>query len=218
MKESPITEDEHGRLARAHANALLGAVKDPDLSQEINLRLLKEFQATWQPRLSDKEYTALYRTYTDWVLADVRSISGSGPTNRIQMISPESIPDGTEIHRPNRDPMLTTKWLALVRKTNNFAEDAARKIANTTTSGGDGAKEFESQLDQFLRFLSLDPPNEAETDEIIKIFHDQIHAALARKVAEQKENSPPVESSGCLGVVALLALTPLALILSWTYA
>ena len=218
MNDSPITDLELSQLARAHANALIDSVKNPQLSEEINLRLLKEFQATWQPALSDKEYTALYQTYTSWLLTDFKNHSNPGSSTRIQRVSPEQIEDGTEIHRPNRAPMLTPKWLALVRKTHEIAEHAARKIAITTKSGGDGVKELENQLDAFLRIISKDPPNEEETDEIIKIFYAQTNIALANELGAQKESAPPSKSSGCLGVLALFMLAPLALILSWSYA
>lgn len=218
MTTSPITDDELSRLAGAHASALIDSATDPGLSEEINLRLLNEFQATWQPSLSDKEYTALYKTYTSWLLTDLKNHSNPGSSIRIQRISPEQIEDGSEIHRPDRAPMLTPKWLELVRRTHDISKDAAKKIAATTMSGGDGTKELENQFHAFLRILSKDPPNEEETDEIIRIFYSQTNIALAHELETKNDAAPPKKSSGCLGIVALFMLTPLALLISWSYA
>ena len=219
MTNPPITQEELSRLARTHASTVIAAGIDTDQALEINARLLKEFQLTWQPSFSDKQYTALFNTYTNWVLAEIKNHCSPGMATKIDMIAPESIPDGTEIYRPNRDPMPSNKWLALVRKTHETAESSAKTIAAVTKSGGDGRQEIAHQFDAFLRLITTkDPPNDEEMDEIVKIYYAQTEVALGRELNLQAATTSPTKASGCFGVVALFVLTPLVLLVSWSYA
>ena len=190
-----------------------------DEGEAMSRRLFGEFQKKWQPSLTDKEYTALFKTYSNWVIADVSNHYKPGSATRAPAVNPGSILDGDEIPRPDAESMSANELNSLLEKAKLMAEGAASEIASITRSGGDGNKALQDRLNTFLRFAATRKPTEDEGERLIKAFQDALKSALQKELdsgGNTSPESPP--KSGCLGVIALIALVPVAASLSWAYA
>lgn len=81
MSGSMMSEEQLRRLAHAHASAVIDAGSDVQGSA-VHQTMLERFRETWQPQLSDKEYTALYRTYCNWAIAEISNRMSPGSAGR----------------------------------------------------------------------------------------------------------------------------------------
>ena len=76
--------------------------KENDNHNLVISKKLRQFEAAYQTLLSDKVYTALYRTYSDWLLCEVKNHFSPGSSTPIKPIKPSSISDNEVIYRRNR--------------------------------------------------------------------------------------------------------------------
>lgn len=218
MAERIISQPELERIVQQDAEIIISAGLGRP-GEVVSQRLFEDFRRQWQPSVSDKEYTALFRTYSNWVIAAVANHLKPGSVIPAPSVSATSIQDGDEIPRPDAEPMKVAQLESLVREAQLMAEHAAYEIASTTRNGGDGKEALSERLDSFLRFAAAQKPNEDESDKLLKAYQTALNSALQRELDSGASTSQSSSrSSGCLGVVALFALTPLALLLTWAYA
>lgn len=220
MTDSSISQVQLEHLARQHAVAVVEAGDVDGRGAELHKVLLEKFRDTWQPSLSDKAYTALYRTYTDWVMAAISNHYRPGSVVAGPFISPSSIPDGFEIVRANAEPMSAERWDMLAKQAVSIAKKSAEKVAEISKTGGDGRSEMSTQLDIFLRASAAYKPNEDESIKVLEIYHSALNAALKSEVDKIGSQSSESYSSksGCLGVIALFAIVPFYSFYVWIFS
>jgi hypothetical protein len=218
MTETIISQDDLERIVRRDAEIIIGAGTG-HAGELAAQRLFEEFRQQWQPRLQDKDYTALFNTYSNWVVADVSNHYKPGSATRNPPVTSGSILDGDEIPRPDAAPMSEGELASLLEQAKSMAEAAASEIASTTRNGGDGNKVLQDRLNAFLRFAATHKPTEDEGERLIKAFQDALRPALQRELDSKNGTSPESPPKpGCLGAVALIALMPVIASLSWAYA
>lgn len=136
-------------LASAQANELFALRCAGHEAEALRLReeQLRNFQQTYQPALSGKEYTALFRTYNDRFDTALRNLFVPGSAVSAPAVSADSIGDGDEIYRPGTEMSDPGKWRSFLAQAEGRAERAAKEIAALAASGGDtDARMKEQQL------------------------------------------------------------------------
>lgn len=217
MTERIVSQAELERIVQRDAEAIVSAGLGRP-GEAMSQHLFEEFRQQWQPSLSDKEYSALFRTYSNWVIAAVTNHYKPGSVMRAPAVVAASIQDGDEIARPDAEPMSEEKLEPLINKSKFMGESDASEIASTTRNGGDGSEVLRERLDRFLRFAAAQKPNEDEGERLLKAYQTALNSALQRELESGVRTSQPSSSSsGCFGVVALCALVPFTPLLAWVY-
>ena len=152
MTQSIIAIEELRRIAQQHATAVVAAEANGTDGQSLHRELLQDFQQARQPFLSDKQYTALYRNYSDMVLTAVKNHYAPGSATEQPPVQVSSIQDGEEIYRPNAVAMKPAQWDAYILEVVAMAERFAHEIAVLAAHGGNTAARMEEQQFEAARF------------------------------------------------------------------
>lgn len=185
MTHTIIAITELQRLAHAHAMAVVTAEATDGSGQTVNRQLLEEFRQARQPFLSDKQYTALYRTYINLFTTAVTNHYAPGSAVAAAPVRISSIKDGEEIYRPNAVPMSATQWDAYSGEVVQMAERFAREIAVLAAHGGDTDARMKEQQFEAAKFSLDHGLNEEEQGRETKIYKDAFMNALEHEVNER---------------------------------
>jgi hypothetical protein len=185
MTQSIIPIEELRRIAQRHAMAVVEAQASDGSGELLHRELLQEFQRARQPFLSDKQYTALYRTYADMVLVIIKNHYQPGSATEQPPVQISSIKDGDEIYRPNAVAMTPRQWDVHIREVIAMAERFAHEVAVLASHGGDVKARMEEQQLEAARF-SLDRGlSEDEMDRQRSIYKEAFENALEREANER---------------------------------
>jgi hypothetical protein len=185
MTQSIIAIDELRRIAIQHAMAVVDAQASSGTGETLHGELLQEFQRSRQPFLSGKQYTALYRTYSDMVLVAIANHYTPGSAVEQSPVQISSIRDGNEIYRPNSVAMKHAQWDAYIHEVVAMAERFAHEVAVLAVHGGDTKARMEEQQFEAAKF-SLDRGlTDDEMNRQNAIYKDAFLKALERAVNEK---------------------------------
>ena len=171
---------------------------------------LEQFRLANQPHLSDKQYTALYRTYTDYfVYASKKLLDPSADLSPVMPTASSAVADGDEVYRPNAAPLSADQWAAHVKEVQALAVRFAHEVAVLASTGGDTTSRMAEQQLEAASF-SLDRGlNDSERAKIAPIYKQAFLSALeeaagaAEHAALGRSNAPRTSSSGDLGELAV---------------
>lgn len=169
-------------LAYRHAREVVDARARDDTGEARNLALLEEFQRARQPFLSDKQYTALYRTYTDLVTTAVTNHYFPGSAVAKAPVRVSDIKDGDEIYRPNALPLNSMQWKAYLLEVEKMVKRFAREIAVLASTGSDTKTRLEEQQFEATRFSLDHGLNEDERRRDIIFYREAFASALEREL------------------------------------
>lgn len=158
-------------LALKHALAVVQAEANDGSGSAVNMELLREFQRERQPFLSDKQYTALFRTYLDLVMTHISNHYDPGSRQANPPVLVSSIKDGEEIYRPNAVPMNPARWDFYIAAVVAMAERFAHEVAELAITGGDVEARMEEQKFEAAQFSldhGLTPEEMSKENEIYK--------------------------------------------------
>lgn len=173
---------------------------------------VEQFRLANQPHLSDKQYTALYRTYTDYFLhASKRLLDPSADLSQVVPTVSSAVADGDEIYRPNAVPLNAEQWAAHVKEMQAMAVRFAHEIADLASTGGDTSSRMAEQQLEAASFGLDRGLNDSERAKIISIYKQtlldalqvesdrRVAAAEAAEQAAMNRSSAPRTSSTDLG-------------------
>ena len=189
MTQSIIPLDQLRRIAQQHARAVVEAQAADGNGDRLHRELLQEFQSARQPFLSDKQYTALYRTYSDMVLTAIKNHYAPGSAIEQPPVQVSSIKDGDEVYRPNAVAMQPTQWQAYIGEVVAMAERFAHEIAVLAAHGGDTKARMEAQQLEAAKFSLDHGLTEEESRQETVIYKDAFLKALERE-ANQRSGNP----------------------------
>lgn len=189
MTQTIIPLDQLRRLAQQHAQAVVDAQATNGNGEVVHRELLQEFQSARQPFLSDRQYTALYRTYADMVLTAIKNHYAPGSAVEQPPVQVSSVKDGEEIYRPNAVAMSPTQWQAYIREVVAMAERFAHEVAVLAAHGGHTKARMEAQQLEAAKF-SLDHGLTAEESQReTAIYKEAFLKALEREANQRSGNS-----------------------------
>ena len=189
MTQSIIAIQELRHIAQQHAMAVVNAAANGRNGELLHGELLREFQRARQPFLSDKQYTALFRTYSDMVVTAVKNHYAPGSAVEQPPAQVSSIKDGEEIYRPNAVAMKPAQWDAYIREVVAMAERFAHEIAVLAAHGGDTKARMEEQQFEAARFSISHGLTEDESRRETVIYKEALLKALERDVNERTGKS-----------------------------
>ena len=129
--------DELRQLADAKGLAIATAFRiDGDGTGQVDV-VFNEFADRYQPLLADKPYTALFRTYKNWVLAAIQNALESGSAVAEPPVKVSSITDGQVIHRRNRLSMSADLWSEYTSELKGLATLRANELVQAIREGED---------------------------------------------------------------------------------
>ena len=137
MTQSIISIVELRELARQHAIEIVAARAKNDAGETRHRELLQEFKRTQQPLLSDKQFTALYQTYTNLLTTSITNHYFPGQAIEKAPIRVSDIKDGEEIYRANALPLNPVQWQDYLQELVSMATRFAHEIAELAASGRD---------------------------------------------------------------------------------
>ncbi|HEY0914243.1 MAG TPA: hypothetical protein VGE22_05180 [Solimonas sp.] len=129
--------DELRQLADAKGLAIATAFRiDGDGTGQVDV-VFNEFADRYQPFLADKPYTALFRTYKNWVLVAIQNALEPGSAVAEPPVKVSSIADGQAIHRRNRLSMSADLWSEYTSELQNLATVRANELLRAVRNGED---------------------------------------------------------------------------------
>ncbi len=172
-------------LAEKNAKDVVGLEASGGDSQARHAEQLTAFQQTWQPRLSDKEYTALYRNYVELFMTCVKNELAPGSAVPKELITAESIMDGEEIYRPNPHQMEPTKWTEHLQAVEKMAQRFAQEFCVLAANGGDTEKISDGHRKEAAAFAVEHHLTVAEMDAQGRFYSEKYIEALKRETEIQ---------------------------------
>lgn len=157
--------------------------------EALHRELLEEFQRARQPFLSDKQYTALFRTYSDMVMTAIKNHYTPGSAVEQRPVQVSSIKDGDEIYRPNAVCMKPAQWDAYIREVVAMAERFAHEVAVLAAHGGDTEARMKEQQFEAAKFSLDHGLNEDEMQKQNAIYKEAYLKALEREANERAGKS-----------------------------
>jgi hypothetical protein len=135
MNHSRLSPAALEALAEQDAVTVVALQKKGADGLALRKQQLEQFQRANQPHLSDKEYTALFRTYDNLFMSAVKNQYVPGSAVPLAPITPESIRDGDEIYRPRATPVGPGEWQAYLLEVEQMAERFAHEISALARNG-----------------------------------------------------------------------------------
>jgi predicted DNA-binding protein (UPF0251 family) len=129
MSESIMPMAKLEELAEAHAREVVTAEATNGAGTTKSAELFEEFRRARQPFLSDKQYTALFHTYSDRVMTAIENLYKPSSRTARPPVPVSSIADNETIYRPNPIPMSEAQWKAHTIEFTPVVESFAREIA-----------------------------------------------------------------------------------------
>lgn len=189
MTQSIIQINELRRIAKNHAMAVVNVEAEGGNGKSIHHDLLQEFQGNWQPSLSDKQYTALYKTYSDMVITSIANHYKPNSTVEKSPVQVSSIQDGNEIYRPNTLAMNPVQWEAYVHELVAMAEKFAHEIVVLAAHGGDTNERMKEQQLEAAKFALDHGLTEEEQDKNSNIYKESFLKVMEREANERTTRS-----------------------------
>jgi hypothetical protein len=189
MTQTIIPIDELRRIAHQHAMAVVQEQTNGADGLALNGELFQEFQRSRQPFLSDKQYTALFRTYSDMVMTAIKNHYAPGSAIERPPVQVSSIKDGDEIYRPNAVSMKPAQWDAYLREVVAMAERFAHEVAVLAAHGGDTKARMEEQQYEAAKFSLDHGLSEDEMQKQNTIYKEAFLSALEREANERTGKS-----------------------------
>jgi hypothetical protein len=164
---------------------------------------LRNFQLAYQPLLSDKEYTALFRTYDNLFMTAMKNQYAPGSAVAAPAVTPESIKDGDEIYRPNAalamDPI---RWRAFLADVEKMAERFAKEIAALAASGADAGPRMKEHQMEAAKFALDHGVDDAQFVEQAAVYKAKYLATLeAEATARQNAKAAGPDDKQCRQMV-----------------
>ena len=181
MTHSIIAIDELRKIAHTHALAMATAESNGEDSEALHLKISQEFQRTHKPHLSDKQYTALYRTYNDMVLTALSNHFDPGSRIENPPVQVSSIKDGDEMFIPNLDSMQSERWDEYLSNVIEMAERCASEIAFLAKQGGDTTSRIHEMELEAIKFFTGHNITEDEIDKSFAVYRETISKAMERE-------------------------------------
>lgn len=169
-------------MADAHAMEISVAFHNDGAGEREADRVFAEFQEKYQPRLTDKPFTAIFRTYQRLLLNSLNNILKQESTPPPPPVKVSSIGDNEIIQRQNRLSPNEEIWSDYAEAAVNLADKLALEMASAIRAGADTSSLLIAHNLQFAK-LSFDygfTEDEVSRDE--KIFSRQYEGKLKEEM------------------------------------
>ncbi|MBV6690289.1 hypothetical protein KV692_21165 [Xanthomonas euvesicatoria pv. physalidis] len=99
------------------------------------LRLHQEFEDEFQPLLADKPYTALQRTYKQWLMVGIENHYSPGSASLPTAVRVSSIRDSEVVHRRNRLALNEELWSEYLEDIRTLAAACVEELVQAIRAG-----------------------------------------------------------------------------------